>query len=269
MNYNAQTYCRAIDRIKDAKGTTLGYALMNDVGQTIQMKNKEIKQQMMAGALHPYNLEITKDGKLVHQPKYNYVGLSVPVYDFFNRKLNDNWALMMLREDLAVCGRLDSKGAIPLKLEGVTNPDLQYSFHIKATLDITNLHQRHYSEIQQHLQGRMPQLTLIRADKRVDARLIEFLDKIHASKIGKMIEVCNAQGTYQERKADKNVQLANGMMVQPAIAEKVNTIKEIANSNEQNLGVAYNKANNILTRNYKPGGSVGLRFGKPGQYITA
>ena len=24
MNYNAQTYCRAIDRIKDAKGTTLG-----------------------------------------------------------------------------------------------------------------------------------------------------------------------------------------------------------------------------------------------------
>ena len=175
---------------------------------------------------------------------------------------------MMLRENLAVCGRLDSKGAIPLKLEP-RGENLQNAFVIEATLDITNLHQKHYSEIQQHLQGRMPHFAILRADRQVDARLIAFLDKLHNSKLGKMIEVCNAQCGYKERTAKKDAKLANGMMVQPAIAEKVRVVEELANSNEQNLGAAYNKANNILTRNYKPGGSVGMRFGKPGQYITA
>lgn len=265
MNYNSQTYCRAIEKLKDGKGTTKGYRLMNDGQQVMELSNKEIKEQMVSGAIYAYNLDITSDGKLIHQPQYNYVGLSVPVQDFFNRKLNDNWSLLMMRPDVVVCRRLDSRASIPLTLKPMDG-DLQSAFHIQATLDISSLQHEHFKSVPQDILVNPPQFKIVRADKQVDARFIEFLDKLHASKIGKVVEVVTAKLTPQERANPKNIYIGDHMRTNQARADQVSIARNLASTDKEKETRAKRKAANFLLNGFSKS-HQGTTIKNQGQYI--
>lgn len=265
MDYNSDNYCRAIDKIKDARGNTTGYVLMSDSMQTTQLDSKTIKEMIKYNNLHVYNLEITADGKLIHQPQYNYVGLSVPVQDFFNRQLNNNWSLFMIREDKVLCRRLDSRAVIPLLLRS-TFGDLQTAFNIGAIIDISALQQEHYKSVPDVVFKNLPEFKIVRADKQVDTKFIEFLNRLHESKIGQIVEVANAHLTQQEMAMPENIYIGDHMRAKPARADQVSIARNLASPDKEKETRAKRRAANFLLNGFSKS-HQGTTIKKQGQYI--
>lgn len=81
--------CRAIDRLQNNSGVTIGYVLQDDTGNISQMQSKEIKQYIKQNKLKVYNLEITDDNKLIHVASRDKIGISVPFEQFWSGRVGD------------------------------------------------------------------------------------------------------------------------------------------------------------------------------------
>ena len=179
MDYNSNTYCRAVEKLKDSSGNTIGYKLLNDNMMLTELENKQIKQMMANGEIFPYNLSITKDNKLIHQHYLDHVGLSVPLGEFFNRTLGEFWKLSTLENDLVVCEQLRTREKVVMQLISQDSNDLQHAFIIKAQVyvDMFKKEER-YASLVDKLSTNIPCMKIIRADREVDQRLINYLEQI-------------------------------------------------------------------------------------------
>lgn len=83
---------RAIDKIQNNSGVTMGYVLEGDNRSQLQISSGDLKTEMTHKRINVYNLDITTDGKLIHIPRYDKLGLTVPPEVFFSGKLRD-WEL--------------------------------------------------------------------------------------------------------------------------------------------------------------------------------
>lgn len=101
--------CRAIRQIKDTKGKVVGYALQDDFGTCTKLSSEDIKFNISIGTLYVYNLVVTSDNRLVHQEKYDKLGMSVPSEEFFSGKTRD-WILSAANDGLSFIGQQISTG---------------------------------------------------------------------------------------------------------------------------------------------------------------
>lgn len=84
---------KAMQQIKSGSGTTIGYILLNDkTGESIKLKNQDIKDAILNKKIGVYNLRVTQDGKLIHVESLDREGLMVTPQEFFSGKAED-WTL--------------------------------------------------------------------------------------------------------------------------------------------------------------------------------
>lgn len=84
---------RAIQQIRSNSGATTGYRLIDDrIGKIFEMDNKKIKANILSKKMDVYNLKVTVDGKLIHIPKFDKIGVTVPPEQFFSGRVGD-WIL--------------------------------------------------------------------------------------------------------------------------------------------------------------------------------
>ena len=80
--------CKAIDKIKDKKGITVGYVLADTNGKKVRVNSKDIKKSIKEGKIEVSNLKITSDGRLMFN-KNTPNHLNNTLTNFYKKQLLD------------------------------------------------------------------------------------------------------------------------------------------------------------------------------------
>lgn len=87
-----KNYYKAVRKVTDRTGNTVGYILIDAVrpSNPVEVKSGKIKDLIINKGICLLNLDITSDGKLIHVNRYDKLGNDVSMAGFFNGSYQ-NW----------------------------------------------------------------------------------------------------------------------------------------------------------------------------------